>query len=276
MESIRQAVERARAGKSPPAQVPENLGSPRRRMDSAARAQTASDSRPEDEIELNAAHLQSKRVVAYNGADQRSRPYDMLRTQILQSMGVGGWKILGVTSPTPGCGKTLTSVNLAFSIARQPDQSVVLVDLDLQKPQIANCLGLPPADRGVLGLLAEQTTLQSAIIPVRAGNSQILALPTTATRESSELMGSRMMRNLLQDIRRNYQSHIVIIDLPPILSSDDVIAILPQIDCVLLVAAVGQSKASEVEECNRHLQSSHLIRLVVNKAADDNSHYYYY
>jgi hypothetical protein len=84
------------------------------------------------------------------------------------------------------------------------------------------------------------------------------------------------MRTLLQDLRRNYQSHIIIIDLPPILSSDDVIAILPQIDCVLLVAAVGQSKASEVEECNRHLQSSHLVRVVVNKATDENSHYYYY
>jgi Mrp family chromosome partitioning ATPase len=191
-------------------------------------------------------------------------------------MGVGGWKILGVTSPTPGCGKTLTAINLAFSMSRQPDQSVVLVDLDLQKPQVANCLGLQLADRGVLSLLGEQTTLQSAIIPVRAGNSRIVTLPTTATRESSELMGSRVMRNLLQDIRKYYQSHIVILDLPPILSSDDVIAVLPQIDCMLLVAAVGQSKASEVEECNRHLQSSHLIRLVVNKAADDNSHYYYY
>ena len=88
-------------------------------------------------------------------------------------------------------------------------------------------------------------------------------------------MGSRAMRRLMQDIKRKYQYHTIIVDLPPILSSDDVIAILPQIDCVLLVAAVGHSKASEVEECNRHLQSSHLVRVVVNKATDDNSSYYY-
>ena len=165
---------------------------------------------------------------------------------------------------------------MAFSIARQPDQAVVLVDLDLQRPQVANTLGLELADRGMLDLLEERTNLQSAVIPVRAGNHRIVALPTAATRESSELMGSRTMRTILQDIRRSYQSNIIIVDLPPILASDDVISILPQIDCVLLVAAVGQSKVSEVEECSRHLKSSHLVRLVVNKATETNSNYYYY
>ncbi len=64
-------------------------------------------------------------------------------------MGVSGWRVLGVTSPTPGCGKTLTAVNLAFSMARQPDQAVVLVDLDFQKPQVGNSLGVIPAHEGV-------------------------------------------------------------------------------------------------------------------------------
>ena len=80
-------------------------------------------------------------------------PYDMLRTQVLQSMSVGGWKVLGVTSPTPGCGKTVTATNLALSIARLPDHLVVLVDLDLQKPQIANSLGIVSTGGGVLDLL---------------------------------------------------------------------------------------------------------------------------
>jgi protein-tyrosine kinase len=274
MESIRQAVERARAGSGGPSDhVPENPAAPRRRTDSVARG--GSDLQT-DELELNPSHLQAKRIVAYNGADQRSRPYDMLRTQVLQSMGVSGWKVLGVTSPTPGCGKTVTAINLALSIARQPDHSVVLIDLDLQKPQVGASLGLAPAFDGALGLLEERASLQSVIMPVRAGNQRVVVLPTASTRESSELMGSRAMRSLIQDIKKKYQYHTIVIDLPPILSSDDVIGILPQIDCVLLVAAVGLTKASEVEECNRHLQTSHLVRVVVNKATDDNSRYYYY
>jgi len=152
----------------------------------------------------------------------------------------------------------------------------VLVDFDLQKPQIANSLGLTPAEGGVLDLLEERTTLRQAAMPVRAGKHRIVVLPTESTRVSSELMGCRAMRNLLQDLRKSYQSHIIIVDLPPVLTSDDVIAVLPHIDCVLLVAAVGHSKASEIEECNRHLQSSHLVRLVVNKATDATANYYYY
>ena len=125
MDNIRQAVERARAAKLRPLlrlrnilvwrdQVRHLPGRYRRCTPKSARSRSSP------------AFLQSKRIVAYNGADQRSRPYDMLRTQVLQSMVSSGWKILGMTSPTPGCGKTLTALNLAFSIARQPDQSVVI------------------------------------------------------------------------------------------------------------------------------------------------------
>lgn len=273
MESIRQAVERARGVKSRPGHpVADNVGSATRRMDPVAAQGNASPG----EVSLKGAYLQSKRIVAYNGADQRSRPYDMLRTQVLQSMDVGGWKILGVTSPTPGCGKTVTALNLAFSIARQPDRAVVVIDLDLQKSLIADSLGLTLDSGGALDVLQERSTLTNETVTIRAGNQRLVVLPTATTRESSELMGSRQMRNLLQDCRRSYPSHTIILDLPPILSSDDVIALLPQIDCVLLVTAVGTSKVAEVEQCNRHLQSSHLVRLVVNKATDANANYYYY
>jgi protein-tyrosine kinase len=275
MENIRQAVERARASQSAAkSQTPPHLATPRGRVESNGTVRNPPSPRI-GEIELGIGHLLANRIFSYDGADQRSRPFDMLRTQVLQAMQLNGWKVLGITSPTAACGKTMTAVNLAFSIARQQDQSVVLMDLDLQKPRIAACLGLKPGDGGVLDLLRGKTTLRSVATTTRAGNQKIMVLPTRATKESSELMGSRAMSGLLQDVRRDYQSHIVILDLPPILSSDDVIALLPQIDCVLLVAAVGISKVSEVEECNRHLQSSHLIRLVVNKATDASSNYYY-
>jgi protein-tyrosine kinase len=276
MESIRQAVERARgrAG-SPRGEIANSPNPPRQRVDSATAGQTAQNPAG-NEIELSPAYLEAHRIVAHNGADQRSRPYDMLRTQVLQSMGVGGWKVLGITSPTPGCGKTLTAINLALSISRQPDQSVVLVDLDLQRPQVANSFGLVSTGGGVLDLVEERSSLARIATPIRAGRQRLVVLPTAATKESSELMGSRAMRNMLQDLKRTYQSHIIILDLPPLLSSDDVIAVLPQIDSVLLVAAVGQTKISEVEECGRHLQSSHLVRVVVNKATDGVPNYYYY
>jgi protein-tyrosine kinase len=275
MENIRRAVERARAGhgsfsseilQSSSAPFPQHI-SPPAVSRAGAELQT-------EEATLDLAYLASRRIVSHNGADQRSRLYDVLRTQVLQSMTAKKWKILGVTSPTPGCGKTLTAVNLAFSFARQPDISVALIDMDLQKPQLASCLGVKLATGGLLDLLQGRAALPNVAIPVNAANQRIVVLPTVAARQSSELMSSHAMLKLLQDLRRDYQ--IVVLDLPPMLLSDDVIALAPQLDCVLLVAAVGLSKAAEVQGCIRHLEPSRLLRVVVNKATEANLPYSYY
>ena len=280
MEKIRQAVERARADRqTSKSDVLDDL--PVRRVSSSATSQGIVDDNPvvppalrehrAEEIELSAKFLESKRIVSYDGKDIRSRPYDMLRTQILQSMDANGWKVLGITSPTPRCGKTVTATNLGFSIARQPERSVALVDLDLQRPQISHYFGIVPPSEGALGVLEGRTTLRNVTMPVRAGNQQMVVIPTAATKVSAEFMSSRTLGQLLRDLRKDFQ--IVLLDLPPILSSDDVIALLPQIDCVLLVTAVGLTKASEVEECMRHMHPSQLIRVVLNKATETDTSY---
>src|SRR5215510_13360723 len=93
-------------------------------------------------IALNAARLESRRIISYDVADQRAKSFDVLRTQILQEMDRKHWQVLAVTSPTAGCGKTLTAINLAISIARQPERAALLVDMDLRKPQVARRLGI--------------------------------------------------------------------------------------------------------------------------------------
>jgi Mrp family chromosome partitioning ATPase len=226
------------------------------------------------DIELNDAHLEARRIIAHDVTDPRAKSFDMLRTQVLQTMDTSNWQFLGVTSPTPACGKTLTSVNLALSIARQPDRSVLLIDLDLQKPQVAACLGVK-CRGGVLGVVEGRTTLREAMVQARAGKNQIMVLPTEAAISgSSEWMTSSGMRSMLQDIKREFRSATVILDLPPVLVSDDVIAILPQIDCVLLVAAAGKSTLAELQEANRHLQSTDVVRLVLNKVPEETTRYY--
>jgi Mrp family chromosome partitioning ATPase len=275
MDNIRQALERARAVS------PGDAGQKSRAASNPPRPQVGADSgiggsvnAPSQEIALDAKHLESKRIIAHDDTDPRSKPFDMLRTQVLQSMDQKKWKIVGVTSPTPGCGKTVTAVNLALSIARQPERSVFLVDLDLQKPNVASCMGLA-CESGVVSVLEGRTSLSSAIIQARVGQYRLLTLPTeSSTSNSSTWMASRAMSTMLQEIQKDYQSHIIIVDLPPMLSSDDVLAVLPQLDCVLLVAAVGKSKVAEIDECNRHLASMPVVRFVLNKVPKLNAQYY--
>jgi protein-tyrosine kinase len=259
MESIRQAIERVR---SPGGAGPASWSRP------------ASDAQIQETI-LDSAHLQSKRIISHDITDRRSRSFDMLRTQVLQSMDLKGWRTLAITSPTPACGKTLTALNLALSIARQPERSVLLVDLDFRKAQVAACLGLT-CDGGVLSVLEGKVKLSDAIIPARVDNLQFTVFPTAATIASSELISSRAMAAMLGVIRSEYQSQIIVLDLPPILSGDDVIAILPQIDCVLFVAAVGTTTVSQIKECNKHLQSAEIVRIVLNKVPETNANYHHH
>ena len=276
MENIRQALERVKASQSAGSEQRNLAGSAVLQLRSEMEIGSASGNDGQNqEIELNNVHLQSKRIISYDITDPRSRAFDMLRTQVLQSMDLKGWKTLAVTSPTPACGKTLTALNLAISIARQPDRSVLLVDLDFRKPQVAACLGLK-CDEGVLSVLEGRTTLSDAIIPARVGNLRFMVLPTASTIKSSELISSRAMTAMLEDIKREYHSKTIILDLPPILSGDDVIAILPQMDCVLLVAAVGTTTVAQIKECNKHLQSAEVVRIALNKVLETSTDHYYY
>ena len=273
MENIRQAVERAKANGL---QQPNGFqAEPLRKQARPSPIEHSKSKQKAQELELDSACLQSHRIVAYDGQDPRSRSFDILRTEVLRSMDLKGWKTLAVTSPTPSCGKTLTAVNLALSIARQPDRQVCLVDLDLRKPQVAVSLGLSCRE-GVLGVLEGRVEIENATIEARVGSSRLEVLPTAASPDSPDLVASTAMRTFLQDVAGARKSRIVIFDLPPLLTGHDVISILPHIDCVLFVAAVGVSKVSEIEECYTYLQEADLVRFVLNKVPQSATTYAYY
>jgi Mrp family chromosome partitioning ATPase len=224
---------------------------------------------------LNAAHLASNRIIAHEHGEPHATSFDMLRTQVLQSMDAKEWKFLGITSPTSNCGKTVTAVNLALSIGRQPERSVLLCDLDLRKPHVGKCLGLKPKN-GVLSVLENRSPLADAIVEVGIGDCRTMVLPTEApTSRSSDRMASRAMSEMLQEIKQEFESHIIIVDLPPLLVSDDVLAVLPKLDCVVLVTAVGITTPAEINQSTKHLLSTEVVRLVVNKVQPSKSKYYY-
>jgi protein-tyrosine kinase len=271
MEPIRQAIQRAKtaAPAEPQSRTVAGLSQP------AVKPVPDEPNRSLTHADLDRTHLQASRIVAHDPADPRSRAFDILRTQVLQSMDRESWRIVAATSPGASCGKTLTAVNLALSIARQSERSVFLVELDLQKPSLTARLGLG-CRNGVVGVLEGRTALKDAIIEARIGNNPLLVLPAEMrVQDSSELIASRALRTMLQTIKRDFPAHTIIVDLPPMLTSDDVLSLLPQVDCVLLIAAVGTSTVSEIQQCNKHLQSTPLVRLVLNKSSAPTADYYY-
>lgn len=270
MDSIKQAVELARAAEGAPRQG----GSPSVGLSDSPRPSPL-DSHTRD-VRLDASHLEATRIVAHGVSSHHGRYYDMLRTQVLQEMDKKSWQFLAVTSPTAGCGKSVTACNLAISIARLPERSVLLVDLDLRKPAVADYLGLG-GNGGVLSVLEGRATLSAAVLQASIGPNSLLILPgSVPSSGSSEWMASQTMGTLLQAIKRDFRSRIVIFDLPPLLLGDDVISILPRMDAVVLVAGVGSTSVSDIKECQKHLQRTPVVRVVVNKATETAGGYYGY
>jgi MinD-like ATPase involved in chromosome partitioning or flagellar assembly len=163
-----------------------------------------------------------------------------------------------------------------MSIARLPERAVLLVDLDLRKPMVADYLGVGGTG-GVLSVLEGRATLSSAILQASIGPNSFLVLPgSVSSSGSSEWMASQTMSALLQAIKRDFRSRIVIFDLPPMLLGDDVISILPRMDAVLLVAGIGSTSVSDIKECQKHLQQTPVVRVVVNKVTETARSYYDY
>ena len=74
-----------------------------------------------------------------------------------------------------------------------------------------------------------------------------------------------------------YRPNVVIFDLPPMLTSDDVLAFLPNVDGLLLVVGGGATKASEIEECERLMaEHTNFLGVVLNKAEDGGTATYRY
>jgi len=272
MDNIRQAIERAKGGQrsASPALEPPRPAAREIFGDALGRGKRVQDT------DLDPLHLEAQRIVGHNGNDIRSRSFDMLRTEILQSMDAKGWKTLAVTSPTPSCGKTFTSVNLALSMSRRIERQVLLADLDLRKPHVADCMGIKCVDGGVSAVVEGRLELHDAIVSAKIGSSQLEVLPTKPASNSSDVASSAGMEALLQKLAGRSQSGIVILDLPPILTGHDVLSILPHVDCLLFVTAVGKTKKSEIKECSKYLEGTNIVRFVLNKAAESAIPYIYY
>ena len=223
-------------------------------------------------LPLDSRHLEEHRIIAVNKTDPRAMPFDILRTKVLSVMSSNGWRTMAVTSPRPECGKSVVAINLAISLARQTEYTVLLADFDLHRPRIGAYLGLPRED-ALVDYIEGKRAMKDALINPGIPRLVVLVNSSGVT-HASELLSGPKIRDLVTELRERYARRILIFDLPPVLSGDDTLAFLPQMDCALLVAASGTSTKSDVEESQRLMASSNLLGVVLNKADDYQQPYY--
>lgn len=223
----------------------------------------------------NLRSLEQNRVVAYQAENPLTAPFDILRTRLLQEMDKNNWRSLVITSPTSSCGKTLTAVNLALSIARLPDRNVVLLDFDLRKPAISRYLGIVP-EKGISDYVAGNAALEDILFHTDVGGPRLLiAGNNSPLRNPAEAMSSAAIAEMLARLRALPGEPLIVVDTSPILVADDVLVLLPLMDCSLLTLAENATTAREIENSEELMANSNLIGCVLNKSKErNNSHYY--
>lgn len=276
MERIKEAIRLAKSRQdgSGHTQKHGSAGSSRAPHAPRVRTEPATDDQSISTAHISRPHIEKRRIVTHAANASGAAPFDFLRTKLVQEMEQEGWRVLGITSPTPGCGKTFVSINLAISLSRHPDVSVVLLDLDLRKPSIASDLGLSPT-KDLGDYIKGNATLEEITVHLDfVGPSLSVISNRRSIAQPSEVIVSQQIRTLIERLRSDPVRPFVIVDLPPILSADDVIAFLPSTDCCFLTVAEGETTAKDIEASEALLTSTNYLGCVLNKSREQTSHYY--
>src|ERR1700761_6568227 len=182
------------------------------------------------------AHATARLPFLMDPAGLAVEQYKMLRGRLNTLEPRGG--VLLVTSPAPGDGKTLTSINLAWSLA-QGGFSTCLVDLDFRAPGVTRTLDLSTDDGGVEEVLTGKKTLAQTLFQIGDRPFHVLGI-RERVEEPSHLYAPANLTPLLSALRASYRW--VILDLAPAVPMSDVSDILPQAEGALMVVRSGKTQ----------------------------------
>ncbi|MHB8869727.1 MAG: tyrosine-protein kinase domain-containing protein [Thermoleophilia bacterium] len=200
-----------------------------------------------------------------------------------------------ITSALPNEGKTVTTANLALSLAMMGN-SVLVIEADMRRPMVHNYLGLPN-DVGLSTVLAGASVLDDVLRPVRVGafapadgfpsrngaaaersgerGSLHVLTSGPAPPNPTELLGSTRMLELLYETRKRFQ--YVLVDSPPILMVADALVLAPRVGAVLLATRLFSTTRDEAQRTRALVERSggevRIIGLVAGGARPGRSYY---
>ncbi len=193
--------------------------------------------------------------------------YKLLRTNLMFSLPRNDQKarVVGVTSSVSGEGKSITSVNMAYSLA-EAGVSVLLIECDLRIPTLGKKLGLM-AGVGLSNLLARVSLTEDILHKNVLIKGMNVILAGDVPPNPAELLGSQAMKIVIEKMSAYYD--YIILDLPPVCSVTDALVVSKFLEGIIVV--VRQDFTSSVALINtiRQLKhvNAHILGFVYNDAS---------
>ena len=224
------------------------------------------------QLDLPVARLKADSPVASNETTQQvAEEYRRIKRPLLaNASGKGALKVergnlIMVTSTLPNEGKSTVSLNLAFSVARERNYTVLLIDVDVTKRETSRLYGLENT-RGLTDLLLDDALAPSqALLPTDFPGLHILPAGRQHA-QATELLASDAMEYLLDKLIREHPNRIIICDCPPVLATNEPQALTHLVGQIVLVVEAGRTPQHLVTEAIATLNPTKAINLVLNKS----------
>ena len=208
-----------------------------------------------------AANVDEHLVALVSPHSYEADRYRVLRHFVEQARGGSGLKVLGVTSPVAGDGKTTTAINLAATLAQSPGVRVLLIEADLRRPRVAANLCMGHTGPGLAGAIAHDgVELASVVRKPPLGFTVLPAGPPPANAYLA--LESPRMTQLLDQARRAYD--YVVMDTPPVLLVPDCTLISGWVDGFLIVVGAHRTPRKLVGDTLSAMDPAKVLGIVFN------------
>lgn len=202
-----------------------------------------------------------------------SESFRSIRTGLFFSNRSGDLKVIQVTSPVPGDGKSTLSSNLSVTMA-QSGRRVLLVDADFRRPRIAKLFGIS-GDVGMATVVAGNAEMQDAIHQSAVPNLSIMPGGTRPS-NPAELLSSQRFADLMHMLREKFD--IIVVDTPPLLAVSDPSAIAAVVDGVVLTMRLRRNVKPLAMRACKILESvdANVLGVVINGVSANAGYGYSY
>jgi capsular exopolysaccharide synthesis family protein len=199
-------------------------------------------------------------VTATEPQSLAAEQYRTLRTRIARAENGRALRVIVVTSPGKGDGKSLSAANLALAMAQEFQRRVLLVDADLRRPHLHRLFGVP-AGPGLADVTVGAAALEDALVTLPDHHLTLLRAGTPPG-HPAELLGSTPMRRALEMLKGRFDR--IVMDAPPAAPLADVGILAPLADAVLLIVRAGVTTRPAIERALDIVDRSRVLGLVLN------------
>jgi exopolysaccharide/PEP-CTERM locus tyrosine autokinase len=197
-------------------------------------------------------------------ADQsyEAEQFKVLRSNILFPRGGRAPRTILITSADQGDGKSFIAANLAACIAFSMNHHVLLIDGDLRNPNIHRIYGFKEVE-GLSQYLDGDAPLSSLIYRTKIDRLSILPAGKIPI-NPSELLSSKKMEKLLEEVKNRYSDRIIIIDSPPLELTSETLVLARNIDGVILAVRYGKTDSRSLERLIAAIGKEKILGCVLN------------